>query len=93
MKTYLTLTPPGPVTDRVELDIRWTVDAGDLPCRNVKVALTRDGRPIGAEEKLDLTPGQIVTRRLRLATEGLNGEHVFKLSVSVGGQPLPEVVR
>jgi hypothetical protein len=93
VKSYLTVTPPGPVTDQVELDIRWTVDAGDLPARNVKIALTRDGAPVGAEEKLDLAPGQIVTRRLRLATEGLNGEHAFKLSVNVDGQPLPEVAR
>ncbi len=93
VKTYLTVTPPGPVTDRVELDIRWTVDTGGVPARNVKVALSCDGVPVGAEESLDLVPDQIVNRRIRFRTTGLHGEQTFILSVSVGGQPLPAVAR
>lgn len=93
MRTYLTVTPPGPVTDRVKLDIRWTIDAGGGPPRHVKVALSRDGVPVGAEATLHLTAGEIVARGMRLATEGMNGGHTFVLSVSVDGRTLPPVCR
>jgi hypothetical protein len=93
VKTYLTVTPPGPVTDRIELDIRWTVDAGGVPARDVQVALLRDGAPVATEETLDLAADQVVTRRLAVKTEGLQGECTFSLAVSVGGNPLPAVSR
>jgi hypothetical protein len=93
VKAYLTVTPPGPVTDRVELDVRWTVEAGGVPARNVKVALIRDGEPVGPEETLNLEADQIVTRRIQVKTGGLQGERTFILAVSVEGQPLPAVAR
>ncbi len=93
VKTYLTVTPPGPVTDQVELDIRWTIDAGGVPARSIKVALTHDGAAVGAAETLDLGAGEVVARGIRLATEGMNGDRTFVLSVSVEGRPLPEVCR
>ena len=93
VRAYLTVTPPGPVTDRIELDLRWVVEAGSAPARQVRVALTRAGRPVAAEESLDLAPGQIVGHRIRLKTEGLQGQQPFALTVSVDGKPLPAVSR
>lgn len=93
VQPYLTVTPPGPVTDRIDLEIRWAVEAGGVQAREVRVTLQRDGVPLGAEEILDLAAGEITGRQFRINTAGLHGCHTFSLSVSVAGIPLPVVSR
>ena len=93
VQAYLTVTPPGPVTDGIELDIRWTVAAEDAPARDVTVTVLHDGAPLGAEETIDLAAGDITGRQLRISTAGWQGVHTFSLSVRVAGVPLPIVSR
>lgn len=91
MKFSLTITPPGPVTDQVEIEIRWAVFAGPESVHDLRVGILLDGAPVAPEETLSLAAGEITGRSFRLETRNLKGDHA--ITVSAAGEPDRSVSR
>ena len=52
MKLFLTITPPGPVTNQVELEVRWALEHDDR--ETVNTVLMLDASPLDKPETLAL---------------------------------------
>ncbi|MCC7519363.1 MAG: DUF4434 domain-containing protein [Verrucomicrobiae bacterium] len=85
MKLYLTINPPGPVTDLIELEVRWTVVSESRAAESVQVMLELDGVAVGPGERLILAAGQVMGRSSRFKTHGLRGTRSFRLTATIDG--------
>lgn len=91
MKLYLTITPPGPVTDRIDLDIRWAV-AGEREGSAV-AALAVDGAPVGEPRPVALAPGRVAGGGCRVPARGMAGRRTVTLTATEPGGPARSVAR
>lgn len=87
MQPYLTFTPPGPVTDQVELDIRWAVAPEPRSGETLRVTLALDSQPLGQPVTVPLAAGGVHGGAFRLPTRGLRGVYTVTLTAAPEGQP------
>lgn len=91
MRLYLTITPPGPVTDQVELEIRWAIRNGQH--KQVDASLALEGSSISPPESMALFPGSAGSRSFRIKSRGMRGLHTFTLTVKSADEPAQSVAR
>ena len=83
----LTLVPPGPITDQIDLEIRGCVrNLSARPQRfNIRIAVDDGADAPLFDETVELTPGEAHGLSLRWSTCGQAGEH--ELAITAGAGP------